>query len=254
MSSPLFSFRQNLSMHFNPLSRGGLALLIMRLLLTAILVQWGTSTLSAQDESIRPPTHTFEDDAEYPEVKRFVDHMGSLQGFSTHVSVHIEDPQSGLKRDLQAHLLVKGRAYRLKSSDLTIYCDGISRWDYLPSHNEVTITNAEAAESPSALSPVMFLKDLTARFKIRYRGQRASKGHTLQDISLYPRQVGATPYTQIHLTYDGKNLQLLSASYHGRDGMTLKIEFTDFALEGYEQESFTFKSKEHPKTKVIDLR
>lgn len=211
--------------------------------------------LQAQEESIRPPTHTFEDDAALPVVKRFTDYINVLKAFNTTVKVHIEDPQSGLKRDLEAQLQVKGNAYRFKCSDLIIYCDGITRWDYLPAPNEVTITKADDENvSPSALSPSMFLRDLPSRFKIRYRGQRAVQGAVVHDISLYPKKVADSPYTQIHLTYSDKRLTPQIATYHSRDGMSLRIEFTEFITSGYQAESCSFDSKKHPKATVIDLR
>lgn len=205
----------------------------------------------------QPSTPSMQDDSTLPEVRSFIDFAAQLKGFKTHLHVEIYDAQSGKTREYNGTLTLHKNAYIFTTDELEIYCDGSNRWDYLPKQNEVTVVPniAEEDEEDPVQSLQTLLHNLTEHFKIRYRGMRkATQGEALHDLSLYPKQVGSTHYTQIHLSYLAKTLAPQGITYHGRDGMRLTLTLRQFQGNPPPLPSYGFYASLHKGVKIIDLR
>ena len=182
-------------------------------------------------------------------LKQFADKMQQLDCYTADFVLRVENQQNGMKDEYNGALEARRNGYWVSTLGMEVYCDGKSRWQYLPGQEELTITQVDSAST----SPL----DNAERFKVRYMGTvegAGEKGESCHKVVLVPRDL-SMPFSQIFLLFTVDSLKPRSIDYRGKDGVNYQISIRNFRVDGPARKSFAFpQSRINKQMKVVDLR
>lgn len=193
------------------------------------------------------------DDTSHPTMREFAQYMLSLKSMSARVECKIENQMTGITSSYTARIEARERAFFLEGMGMEIYSDGVTRWQYLPDANEVTISEINPSETNPMEQPLEIFRHYEKQFKVRFRGERIDKGVAYYDFTLYPRSL-STDFSQIHLTITKQGLAPHQMTYQGKDGVIYLINIQEFKPNAKVRTSFQFDPTQHKGVEVIDLR
>jgi outer membrane lipoprotein-sorting protein len=160
------------------------------------------------------------------------------------------DVQEDEESEMSGKAVLKGDSYRLTLPDNLIWADSRAVWNYMPEVNEVTITEADTLDESFISKPSLLFTLHEKGYKVRLLEQTSNEWI----IDLYPEDIKVN-LVRIRLAIGRTLLDLRSAEYKTRDGMTLTLTVSRYDLTfqppaGY----FTFNSADHHGVDVIDMR
>lgn len=213
-------------------------------LLSLLLLAAGGGEAKAQKDSI---------DEGHPAVREFARRMASLKSMTADVECTISRPNVKMTAPLTGRIEAKGESYVLTMDGLEVYCDGTSRWQYMPEANEVTIAPlADVSVSPLD-RPMQLFKEYDRLFKVRYRGEHVKDGVRYLDFTFYPRDL-RQPYTQVHVSVEASSYAPYKMTYMGKDGVSYLLTLKNFKRNAAVRSVFSFDPQSHNGVEVIDLR
>lgn len=186
-------------------------------------------------------------------MRQFAEKILSLRSMEAVVLCQVDNQQTGVKSEYRANLEARGNSYFVSGMGMEIYSNGVSRWQYLPDVNEVTISKVDTAAANALEQPLRIFEHYEKQFKVRYRGERKEGGQTYADFTLYPRSLG-TPYSQIHLSIRKGDLQPMQMTYQGKDGVHYKVIVEDYKPNANVRKEFSFDLSRHKGIEIVDLR
>lgn len=184
---------------------------------------------------------------------QFSKKMAALHSFRAALNLEIKYPQQKTPRVYTADLEARGAQYYFNGVGLEVYSDGRSRWQYVASSKEVTITTVDSTSTSPVDNPLRLFSSYQEDFKIQFRGERTEGGHTYYDLSLYPHDINQ-PYSQIHIALYKQTLLPAKFSYFGRDGSRYIVELKKFEPNAQVRSVFSLDTKKLKGVTVTDLR
>ena len=184
---------------------------------------------------------------------QFSKKMAALHSFRAALNLEIKYPQQKTPRVYTADIEARGAQYYFNGMGLEIYSDGCSRWQYVASSKEVTITTVDSTSTSPVDNPLRLFSSYQDDFRIQFRGERTEGGHTYYDLSLYPHDINQ-PYSQIHIALYKQTLYPAKFSYFGRDGSRYIIELKKFDPNAQVRSVFSLDTKKLKGVTVTDLR
>lgn len=184
---------------------------------------------------------------------QFSKKMAALHSFRAALNLEIKYPQQRTPRVYTADIEARGAQYYFNGMGLEIYSDGRSRWQFVASSKEVTITTVDSTSTSPVDNPLRLFSTYQDDFKIQFRGERTEGGQTFYDLSLYPRDINQ-PYSQIHIALYKQTLYPAKFSYFGRDGSRYIIELKKFEPNAQVRSIFSLDTKKLKGVTVTDLR
>ena len=184
---------------------------------------------------------------------QFSKKMAALHSFRAALNLEIKYPQQRTPRVYTADIEARGAQYYFNGMGLEIYSDGRSRWQYVASSKEVTITTVDSTSTSPVDNPLRLFSSYQDDFRIQFRGERTEGGHTYYDLSLYPHDINQ-PYSQIHIALYKQTLLPAKFSYFGRDGSRYIVELKKFEPNAQVRSVFSLDTKKLKGVTVTDLR
>lgn len=184
---------------------------------------------------------------------QFSKKMAALHSFRAALNLEIKYPQQKTPRVYTAAIEARGAQYYFNGMGLEIHSDGCSRWQYVASSKEVTITTVDSTSTSPVDNPLRLFSSYQDDFRIQFRGERTEGGHTYYDLSLYPHDINQ-PYSQIHIALYKQTLYPAKFSYFGRDGSRYIIELKKFDPNAQVRSVFSLDTKKLKGVTVTDLR
>ncbi len=150
-------------------------------------------------------------------------------------------------------ICLKGEKFRLEAGGVTTWFDGRTQWSYLPSSDEVNVSEPTAEELQS-INPYALLSLYEHGYKLKM-----GKGDTLKDKSLYEVVMTATDRKQdllcIILFVNKETFRPSRISMAQRGGDTAVVIINSYETgQNYPDSFFVFDKKAYPTAEVIDLR
>ncbi|MFC2507662.1 MAG: outer membrane lipoprotein carrier protein LolA [Bacteroides sp.] len=190
-------------------------------------------------------------------LKQFADRMQQLDCYTADFVLRVENQQNGMKDEYNGALEARRNGYWISTLGMEVYCDGKSRWQYLPGQEELTITQVDSASTSPLDNPMSIFQGYAERFKVRYMGKvegAGEKGESCHKVVLVPRDL-SMPFSQIFLLFTVDSLKPRSIDYRGKDGVNYQISIRNFRVDGPARKSFAFpQSRINKQMKVVDLR
>lgn len=184
---------------------------------------------------------------------QFSKKMAALRSFRATINLEIQYPQLKAPRVYTANIEARGAQYYFNGMGLEIYSDGRSRWQFVASSKEVTITTVDSTSTSPVDNPLRLFSSYQDDFRIQFRGERTEGGHTYYDLSLYPHDINQ-PYSQIHIALYKQTLLPAKFSYFGRDGSRYIVELKKFEPNAQVRSVFSLDTKKLKGVTVTDLR
>lgn len=145
-------------------------------------------------------------------------------------------------------LVMQGNKFTLQSSEATIWFDGKTEWSLVSGSGEVNILEPSAKEI-AQMNPMNFVNLYKSGYKYSSKTvgntyevhlQATSGGKSIKEAYIYVNKTTYKP-TQIKIRTGSKNW--------------MSIAVNSFNQIGKKPDSFfKFSAKDHPKTRVIDMR
>jgi outer membrane lipoprotein-sorting protein len=167
----------------------------------------------------------------------------------------IEDVQNASLDTFPGVFNYNAGKYRLDVIGQVIFSDGKTSWTYLKEVEEINITESNASSEPGFFDPITLLENYKTEYKCRFISDRFVRNRPLVEIDLYPINIDDKDYSRITLYIDKSKVQLYSAKYLGKDGVSYIVEFHTFKVNsGVSLDSVTFNELDYPDAEIIDMR
>lgn len=165
-----------------------------------------------------------------------------------------EDLQLNTSGMQDGKAMMKGNKYRLSTSDVELYNDGITQWQYLKADSEVVISLADST-SDIVTNPVGFLLGDRKEFKQKLKGEVSEDGFNLLEIDFYPWDI-KMPYSYIRIRIDSSKRRPYSIRYAGKDGVNYTIKIKNYTPDTDipDDREFVFDPSKYPDIETVDLR
>lgn len=148
-------------------------------------------------------------------------------------------------------LLLRGRAYQVKTNELTTWYDGTTQWSMMNGSDEVNVTTPSEAEQ-AQLNPATLINIYKKGYKCTMN-KSTLRGHKTFVVHLIAKSKKAY-YTDIYVDVEqGTYTPLCFRAKH--DGNWMRLSVLSF-MSGLDlpASDFVFPAKDFPKAEVIDLR
>ncbi len=154
--------------------------------------------------------------------------------------------------------LAKGKKFKLEIDNTITYCNGKTRWVYLPESNEVNISNVEASEEMELEEqfmndPLSIFRLYEMDFKYRMTGNVDYEGKNVWQIDFMPNDKNK-PYFKVR-SWIKDDYELMGIRYFQKDATIITMNILDNKADSKHKESeFEFNVADYPDIEIIDLR
>lgn len=153
---------------------------------------------------------------------------------------------------------VKGNRFKMSMEQSITFCDGKSRWVYLPEANEVNVSyiNKEEDLDPEdrfLIDPMSIYTIYKKGFKYSISGNQQIEGKNYSVVNLSPDDINK-PYFKIKVWISDEN-DYYSVKYFQKDGTRITLQLIEFSANNKLKDSFfSFNTSDYPNVEVIDMR
>ena len=196
-----------------------------------------------------------------PRSKKIIDDMTAR--FKTYASVSvdfsmlIENRQDNSETEQEGKISLKSEKYKLEIPEFVIYFDGSKVYQYMPSFNEVNITEPDDDDEDfQLLNPQSYFNISTKSFRSNLVRESIQNGRSVYEIDLYPVDINNSRFSRIRIMVEKSTLQLASIKAFMSNGvMHATISFKPYNVfqTALRDSFFVFNKNEHPNVEVIDL-
>lgn len=187
-------------------------------------------------------------------VKNFSERMLSYKSVVAQMDFTIENLQEEISETFQGTLKLRDERYFLELMEMQVYFNGKTKWQFIPSANEVTISEPSWLEGGFFENPTQIFRDYEKDFKSRFIGEKVINKEMMYEVDLYPEDI-SEPFSIIKITFKKENLEPVFIKYQGRDGVNYLIEIKQFkTTEALEDREFVFVPEKYKNIIVVDLR
>ena len=145
-------------------------------------------------------------------------------------------------------ILYNAPRYRVKTSDLEIYCNGKSVWQLNKPNKEVVITPMTDSDD-DITNPARLLSNYSKSFRAKFIREE-SDGTAIVDL----QPMKARSYHKIRLFINSKTGLLKKMEQHNFDSSRGVYTLSNFKNTKATDADFTFNTKASPGVEVVDMR
>ena len=190
-------------------------------------------------------------------LEKFSQKALSEEGFSVVFDFSSEEPMLNKSDSWQGSLWLKKDKYKMVTSSLILFSNGIKRWQYLPEVNEVNVqlcSNIAPEEEDFMISnPIIFFSLYEKRFMASRLGQTTFKQRKVEEIDLTPRS-NRTEISRIKLWIDSVTFELLSAKIIQKSGMQFVLVFKNYRWgDALPEKDYQFDPSLYPGVEIIEM-
>ena len=148
----------------------------------------------------------------------------------------------------KVEILYNAPRYRVKTSDLEIYCNGKSVWQLNKPNKEVVITPMTDSDD-DITNPARLLSNYSKSFRAKFIREE-SDGTAIVDL----QPMKARSYHKIRLFINSKTGLLKKMEQHNFDSSRGVYTLSNFKNTKATDADFTFNTKANPGVEVVDMR
>lgn len=145
-------------------------------------------------------------------------------------------------------ILYNAPRYRVKTSDLEIYCNGKAVWQLNKPNKEVVITPMTDSDD-DITNPARLLSNYSKSFRAKFIREE-SDGTAIVDL----QPMKARSYHKIRLFINSKTGLLKKMEQHNFDSSRWVYTLSNFKNTKATDADFTFNTKANPGVEVVDMR
>ena len=145
-------------------------------------------------------------------------------------------------------ILYNAPRYRVKTSDLEIYCNGKAVWQLNKPNKEVVITSMTDSDD-DITNPARLLSNYSKSFRAKFIREE-SDGTAIVDL----QPMKARSYHKIRLFINSKTGLLKKMEQHNFDSSRGVYTLSNFKNTKATDADFTFNTKANPGVEVVDMR
>ncbi len=145
-------------------------------------------------------------------------------------------------------ILYNAPRYRVKTSDLEIYCNGKAVWQLNKPNKEVVITPMTDSDD-DITNPARLLSNYSKSFRAKFIREE-SDGTAIVDL----QPMKARSYHKIRLFINSKTGLLKKMEQHNFDSSRGVYTLSNFKNTKATDADFTFNTKAYPGVEVVDMR
>ena len=153
-----------------------------------------------------------------------------------------------LDADKKVDILYNAPRYRVKTSDLEIYCNGKAVWQLNKPNKEVVITPMTDSDD-DITNPARLLSNYSKSFRAKFIREE-SDGTAIVDL----QPMKARSYHKIRLYINSKTGLLKKMEQHNFDSSRGVYTLSNFKNTKATDADFTFNTKANPGVEVVDMR
>ncbi|QZE13146.1 outer membrane lipoprotein carrier protein LolA [Halosquirtibacter laminarini] len=184
-------------------------------------------------------------------IDNFTKTLKSYPSIETTFDFTLENKEAEISDTNSGKLVIKNEKYRLDMLGIQIYSDGKTSYSFMPSTNEVNITNVGAGEEGSV--------DPSKMFNMYEEGMKVTLLNTVNKGNLKEYEIQLVPEEQdnfekiiVYITSDNR---LKKAITYAMDGNVYTISIEKMVTnKTFEDTYFKFDTSKYPEVDVIDMR
>jgi len=196
-----------------------------------------------------------------PEAKKILDRLSvqSQSDYPLQVSFDYiyEDLMDKQTSTQSGTLIIEEKKFKLSVGESIVYCDGQTLWNYLPSANEVYVSDADEGGSTDEFfisDPSDLFTFYQEGFKYRLTDEVQFKGQTFFEIDIFPEDLDKNYHT-VKLIINKKDHRIYSAEAYGKQGANHTVILTDYRKNiSTDVNTFSFDPSGHAGIEVVDTR
>lgn len=191
-------------------------------------------------------------------LKAASDKAESYKTVDTKFEFVVENIEDKSKQKYAGELWVKDDRFKMSMEQSITFCDGKSRWVYLPEVNEVNVSKLYKdddldPEDRFLVDPMSVFSVYKSGFKYSISGTQDIKGEAYSVVTLSPEDI-EKPYFKIKIWISDDN-DYFSVKYFQKDGTRITLYLIDFeSNKKFKDSFFGFKNSDYPDVEVIDMR
>jgi outer membrane lipoprotein-sorting protein len=186
-------------------------------------------------------------------VKTFSQQMQEYKALEVHFSYVLNNAAENIHDSHSGKALMSNGMYRLDIGGNVIYSNGATRWTYIKSANEVTISTPNPIEDGILGNPTALFVIDENDYSYKLLTEIAEKN--IVEVELTPKDPAKTPYKSIILGLNKVAATPISVKYFGADGNNLNIIVSKFNPNVKPTAAdFTFDVAKHSGVEVVDMR
>ncbi len=183
--------------------------------------------------------------------KMIADFIKSVEknAIQTNFIMNITDQNGSITQTLSGVFTMKNDKFSLKTDDVNVFFNGKTQWTYLPSNNEVSITEP-TEEELAEVNPVLILKEYRNKCNISLSADNKSNDNYL--IEMTPRVV--TDFKKILVRVNKTTKNLVSLHLEGKE-FSVVMNFSNFRQGlNISDNTFVFDKSKYKDVFINDLR
>ena len=163
----------------------------------------------------------------------------------------LENKSDNTNESKDGMVLIKGDKYNLDISGQNVICDNKTIWTYIKEADEIHINNVNPEEEGISFNKL--LTNYNKDFRSKLIKQDKLNNEDVYIIDLMP--IKGKNYHRVRLTISVQKKQILNATIYDKNGSTYSYIVKKFTTDlNLKDDLFTFKTSDHPKAEVIDMR
>lgn len=156
---------------------------------------------------------------------------------------------NGYNSEIEGNILLKGKMFSFKTSEMECGYDGETLWTYIINSEEINLSFPEEEEIVS-INPYLLFKNYKERFKC----SSTTKSGDYETILLTPKHTNDV-ITNIKVTINSKALFPTKIEIENKDKTKVIINVSDYNKNNnLDNSKFIFNEKNYPNIEIIDLR
>ena len=160
------------------------------------------------------------------------------------------DQVEGTENRNSGSIILDKDKYLLNLTDNITWYNGEISWSYLPAEKEVTITKPDKKDDSFQTHP----SSVFSIYKKGYKSRLIEKVSDHYMIDLYPEDINSD-HIRIRLSIGNPDMNLKSIEYKYKNGVTFRLEVTEYDLKQKPDAStFAFSPEKYKGVEVIDMR
>jgi outer membrane lipoprotein carrier protein len=163
----------------------------------------------------------------------------------------MENKADNINESKDGTIYIKGDKYNLDISGQNVICDGKTIWTYIKEADEIHINNVNPDDE--SLSFNKLLSNFNKDFKSKLIKEDKLNGEAVYLIDLTP--IKGKTFHKVRLAISILKNQVMNATIFDKNNTTYIYSVKKFLTDTpVKDDMFTFKSSDHPKAEVIDMR
>ena len=190
-----------------------------------------------------------------PQAKNYLDKVvATLQKnpIQTDFSALYLNSATSEKETKTGSLRLKGSKFYFSFSDMEIYFDGKTQWNYLRGANEVTISEPTGKELQE-VNPLLMISDFRKNHKVNFDAEDENDKEC-RLLNLYPNDIKAQHF-RVLVRVNRSTMQVVKIAIYFKNGTSTTFTTKNYrVVKELTDADFTFSAEKYPKVIINDLR